>query len=283
MQFPNKGAGQDTQSWTRPPTPPPSGLAPSPVRVGDKTVMVSPDPPVRYREEAITKDELRRQRESGHLEEVAMNQRNPMNPSSQPIPDHGELNSMPDPSLDGPVDRMGKLEGDIQELTKAVGAVVEYLSREGSGESPPVTQSSPSVEDTPCEIQESPEPTNGTTSIPPEAPPQPTDPGLEVMQKRVRGWLNSKDLVRGFRSATGNLHKRLRYDEWPAAFREAFNQKFEEFVGNDDFVQRIVRVVRSFPDGKVVADDGLGSFCAVLAGYLSMFVAFSHVEEQLNQ
>lgn len=93
----------------------------------------------------------------------------------------------------------------------------------------------------------------------------------------VMDWIDRKDVLKGFRKHLEGVHRRIRFHEWSPEFHDAFIKNFDRFIEDEKFVKRVATVIRQFPDGKVIDPGSVGTFCSVLAGFLSMYCAFTEV------
>lgn len=160
--------------------------------------------------------------------------------------------------------RLAALESQVQ-------ALVAALAGSGTAQASPITVPSPQ---TPTAID------RYEDEDPFEPDAEPEQPQIPDMTSKVLSWMGAKDLLKGFKRQLQGVHKRVRFDEWSDEFRGVFHEKFEQFAGDEKFVRRVTNVVRSFPDGNVMDEGGIGSFAAVLAGYLAMYCAFTDIAKQ---
>ena len=167
--------------------------------------------------------------------------------------------------------RLDKLEAQISKLTDVLTTVI------GGRLAPQEAPSSPSLSQTQNSSTESYEEEPEQLELFEDVSEEDAD---EPFTQKVLGWIEAKDVLKGFRRHLNGLHKRVRFDEWTPEFREIFGEKFEQFVRDEKFVRRVSRVIRTFPDGQAVDEAGVGTFAAVLAGFLAMYCAFTDIEKQ---
>ena len=92
----------------------------------------------------------------------------------------------------------------------------------------------------------------------------------QILTDQVSTWLGTKNphsFWKKFLSSACN--KNLSYNTWPLEFRNSFDKRFQQMIGDPTFISTLCGRIVKMQNGHLVAPNVAGAFIVVIAGMLS--------------